>query len=598
MAKTEDSPYEALTPSNRVAELRSLHLDYYVDLAKRSETELRGPGQAAWWRLLDSEHDNLVQALEWSIEQQDEEAALRLATVVGQVWWSVRGDHRPGQRWLERALEVGKTPSAARALALGLLGRLVLSNERAKAHGYVRESLDVARQVADRKAEAIALMGLGKFFQYEEGGHAAARSMLEQALSIAHETHDELLIADATWSLGGKVSQEEPEAFRASYMQSLEVYRRLGDRENAAWLLYGLGWGESDIADAEKWALEAMTIARELENDVLILCVIELQAFIDYYSGNFDAAAAHWAAGAEEYRKPGRRWPVKWGVSWMLGDLTAVDVQRQDLDSAMAHIVEASQIEEEDGTKQGIAWSKREMGFLKVLAGEVELGRALLDEGIALDREVGTPGRIRMGLSQLGESRFIAGDLEGARSAFEEAVAISRDYSNRPDAHCLSQLAHVHAELGDPASAEVSLAEALAVLGAPDWVNSTVRQQVLTQSAGVARARGDIDKSNEFSASAVEACLALGHKPNLAHALEERAALSLALGHPEKAARIYGAASALRGEIGVPVPYHLKRLYDRDISELRNAVGAAVFESAFSEGEGLSLDDAVALARF
>lgn len=599
MSQTQDArPYGSLTESERVAELRARHRDYYLDLAEKSETELRGADQAAWRRLLDSEHDNLVQALEWSIDDKDEGSALRLAIAVNEVWY-LRGDETPPRQWLERALGVGSAPSALRSTALRHLSFLIMKTaERPLAHRLARESLEVARQAGDREAEATSLVRLGINFPHEEGGAEAAKEILRQALALATELGDELLIADTKYPLGWREARENPAGFHRKYLDSLEIYRRLGDRESTAWLLFGLAWGETDLSVAETYAEEAMVIARELENDALILCVIELFAFIDFFAGDYDAARAHWEAGVAEYRKPGRRWPILWGISWMLGDLTIVDIAQGELDLARARVEEALEISHKLESKPGFAaWCKWGLGYILMLQGEAR-GRSLLDEGIALEREIGIQQRLGSALYHLAHASLSTGDLPAAREAYEESLTISRQGLDTATlVRDLSHLARVHEAEGDLDAAEALLAEALELAtgkrGGPPlfW-----RPVVQTSSARIERLRGDLEKSDQLSSSALARLNELGHTPHLASTVEERAALAAARGEHEKAARIYGAAEALRRTIKVPVPSHQRRAYDEEVERLKSGIERDAFESAWREGSALDLDEALALA--
>jgi DNA-binding CsgD family transcriptional regulator len=65
----------------------------------------------------------------------------------------------------------------------------------------------------------------------------------------------------------------------------------------------------------------------------------------------------------------------------------------------------------------------------------------------------------------------------------------------------------------------------------------------------------------------------------------------------ECAARLFGAARALREKIGMPiVEAFLARQLDRDLTTARAALSERAFSDAWDAGQRMSLDDAVALA--
>ena len=63
---------------------------------------------------------------------------------------------------------------------------------------------------------------------------------------------------------------------------------------------------------------------------------------------------------------------------------------------------------------------------------------------------------------------------------------------------------------------------------------------------------------------------------------------------PEQAARVLGAAAALRDEIGVPLPPGDRDAYERDLAAVRTALGEAALVAAWAEGRAMSLEQAIA----
>ncbi|HEX8918746.1 MAG TPA: LuxR C-terminal-related transcriptional regulator, partial [Chloroflexota bacterium] len=180
------------------------HALYFVALAVRAEPELTGPGQRAWFLRLEEAQDNLRAALEWLLDQDDGEAALRLATALGH-FWEVRGYLADGRRWLEAALA---RPSAAaptlRARALIWLGAiLVLSVDRTGVNGIdeaghaeevLTEGMDLARTSGDTVSIARALTFLGTL-TLQTGEWDQGRHFLQEAQAYFQESgHDREII--------------------------------------------------------------------------------------------------------------------------------------------------------------------------------------------------------------------------------------------------------------------------------------------------------------------------------------------------------------------------------------------------------------------
>lgn len=58
---------------------RHRHAAYFLAVAERADAELAGPGQAAWLRRLEAEHDNMRGALRWTTAAGRAEEYVRLA---------------------------------------------------------------------------------------------------------------------------------------------------------------------------------------------------------------------------------------------------------------------------------------------------------------------------------------------------------------------------------------------------------------------------------------------------------------------------------------------------------------------------------------
>ena len=67
-------------------------------------------------------------------------------------------------------------------------------------------------------------------------------------------------------------------------------------------------------------------------------------------------------------------------------------------------------------------------------------------------------------------------------------------------------------------------------------------------------------------------------------------------GDPRRAARLSGAADALREAVGVPVDDLRRPIHERDMAELRAALTADVFAAEWAAGRAMPLEQAVAEA--
>ena len=70
----------------RQARTQSQHRDYFLALAEESERETHGPEQGLWLDELETEHDNLRQALTFCLEEEGGREGLSLGVALQRFW--------------------------------------------------------------------------------------------------------------------------------------------------------------------------------------------------------------------------------------------------------------------------------------------------------------------------------------------------------------------------------------------------------------------------------------------------------------------------------------------------------------------------------
>ena len=155
---------EKLEESGEAQYVQGRHTDFFFALAEEAEPELVGSQQNVWLERLEGEHDNLREALSWSLERGRADLALRLGAALWR-FWHVRGYLSEGIRWMERVLagsEPAASPVRVNALeGMGWLTQFQGDYERAKA--TYEEMLKLSRGLGDKGNVATALNSLGTY---------------------------------------------------------------------------------------------------------------------------------------------------------------------------------------------------------------------------------------------------------------------------------------------------------------------------------------------------------------------------------------------------------------------------------------------------
>jgi predicted ATPase/class 3 adenylate cyclase len=192
---------ERLEESGEAEATRRAHTDFFLALVEQAEPELTRPEQLTWLERLETEHDNLRAALSRALVC-DAQIALRLAVGLGWFWY-FRGYFREGRAWLDCTLAVSRDPGPLHVGALAAAGRLARHlGEYEGAIALLEQSLELARTVQDRRAEAIALFELGALAGLAEGDAAREVALTEASLAVWRELGDAWGTAQTLNNLG------------------------------------------------------------------------------------------------------------------------------------------------------------------------------------------------------------------------------------------------------------------------------------------------------------------------------------------------------------------------------------------------------------
>jgi tetratricopeptide (TPR) repeat protein len=197
---------------------------------------------------------------------------------------------------------------------------------------------------------------------------------------------------------------------------------------------------------------------------------------------------------------------------------------------------------------------------------------------------------------RLGQVDYMQGRLAEARARFEASLEIFRELKDPGGG-----MGWVPPWLGCVAYREGNLEQARAYIDAglaihdPDeyWVELAF---ALLARGDVARAQGELATAARLYVRSFKMIIDHGMRPSVAEYLEAFAKLALAGEAPGRAARLLGAAAALRDEIGTPVPPVEQADYDQALARAREQLGLAAFETAWDEGRLLDWKQAAAYA--
>ncbi len=236
------------------------------------------------------------------------------------------------------------------------------------------------------------------------------------------------------------------------------------------------------------------------------------------------------------------------------------------------------------------------VGLLARMEGDYETAMTHLGRALALFREQRDTPSILATLSRLGHAARLRGDYRRARTLAEEGLALAREVGDRARVvWMLDVLGLVALAEGDYARAAAVFAEALPLAEAEGDGRYLAGLQANLGAAALGQGRHA--EAGARSRVGLELSAGLGLRRGVAINLDTLASVAAAAGQPGRAARLYGAAEALREAEGLaPWSPADRALHEPHLRPLRARLGEAAFTAAWAEGRALGLEGAVALA--
>jgi predicted ATPase/DNA-binding XRE family transcriptional regulator len=333
---------ERLEESGESLTIQNAHAAYYLDFTERANVGLTGPQQGAWLTRLIADEGNLATALDFAIDQQDAETALRM---VGNLWafWARRGHLGEGRMWVERALGIANNaPLLSRTRAFRILGSLAIDlADFPNAQTLFEASRDVSAELEDEEGFTISQNGLALVARYR-GNFDQAQVLQESILEVwrkrgdlrreaitlhnlgdvanalgrfeeARVRHQEALVIQQAIGDGGGIAYSflslaemtcdagDPATAQPMFERSLVLFEDVGDHLGVAYASYGLGRVASlqhEASRASEQFAEALALRREFGDRRGIIECVEGIAGVALVAGKTEQATRLFGAAA------------------------------------------------------------------------------------------------------------------------------------------------------------------------------------------------------------------------------------------------------------------------------------------------------------
>jgi predicted ATPase/DNA-binding SARP family transcriptional activator len=243
------------------------------------------------------------------------------------------------------------------------------------------------------------------------------------------------------------------------------------------------------------------------------------------------------------------------GIAVCLDHLGTISLEEGRLDDARLLAEERLDIARAAGEQRGIAQAISNLGDLAYHCREIAEAGRLHEEALRTRREIGDLTGVAASLGNLGLVSLARGDHDLAQSLLEESLACSRDLGNK-----------------------MYICVSLENLGL------------------VAYARRDFVTARTLRGESLRLSRELGDQAGIAYSLESLGHLAAATQQSERAARLYGAAEALREAIGAPLSAEESQKVEAEAAALRKSMGEESFNASWQAGRTMDCESAISLA--
>jgi len=357
--------------------------------------------------------------------------------------------------------------------------------------------------------------------------------------------------------------------------------RELASPRQDAWLLR-IKTEHDNLRAALKWTVHT----GELD------LAFRLAAALSPYWNLFALSEAwHWlevVLDAGRHHRTSARGRVLWGVGWL------ASVQGKH-ELAKERFEEGFILAQELGDEHLMGLTRQGLADLLHGRNEFEQAKQMFEENLALFRKLQDQNEIAWTLDHLGRVALDQSDYLRARTLLEESLAIFTELGHGWGVTMvLDHLGRVALALGDYAQAQALFEESL--IRSQTKLSEWGRAWTFEVLAAALLAQGRLEQTQRILEECLNLWAEIKHPVALLFILEGYAALSAASGDYIRAAQLGGMIQTWTDSGGSSLPLLNRLRFQKTLATARLHLDEDTFTMAWSAGQAMSLDEALAFA--
>jgi tetratricopeptide (TPR) repeat protein len=337
----------------------------------------------------------------------------------------------------------------------------------------------------------------------------ADRIRLIQAIEAAVLLENEVYQAGWTHNLGfleqktGNIDQS-----RKLYLQSLEMFQKLGDQNGISRSLHHLG-------------------------------------MLDQDTGNYDGASRYYQQSLEIFQKLGDQS----GISRSLHQLGVMAQGIGDYEGARKLYQQSLEIKREMSDQNGISSSLHQMGMMAQDIGDYEGARKFYRQSLEIAEELGDLSSISISHHQLGNLAYLKGNYDEALKLYQQSLETKAELGDKKGiSRSLHQLGIMAEEIGDYDEARKLHRQSMEIkkkLGDQSGISSSLHQLGI-----IAEEIGDYDEARKLHQKSLEIKKELGDQSGISSSLHQLGIIAYLKGNYDKARKLYQQSLEIKKELG------------------------------------------------
>lgn len=279
----------------------------------------------------------------------------------------------------------------------------------------------------------------------------------------------------------------------------------------------------------------------------------------------------------------------------LLGGAGVLAAAQSEYSLAATYHQKALELYHEVDDKRGVATCLRHLGTQSGNRGDYTEAISLTQQSLACFQALGDTAGLAAAYNNLGVWAREQGAFKAAADAYIESLALYRRLRHTSRmALTLSNLGEVIHDLGEAERAIGYLNESITLY---ESLNDSWGQALNLHLLGrFASDREDLAVAETHYRESLALWLRLGNRRRIALSLEGLAGVAALQPDAERAARLWGAAEALREEIDCPLSPTDRPGYENQVAQARASLNSQVFEAAWTRGRAALLDQTIVYA--